>query len=155
TTAGAELAVCYFRDTTEAHEAAAALRRSEAQFRSLIENAPDAVVILQQGRIVLANPVAVRMFAVPDFESLRGRLLVDFLPPQDAARAMSRIEQLYAGAPLTASDYRLIPNDLVVEVRSVLYHYEGKPAILAFVRDATERRRMQEQIFRGDRLAAL
>jgi len=155
TTRGAELAVCYFRDTTDEHQAVAALRRSEARFRSLIENAPDGVVILQQGRIVLANPAAVRMFAVPDFEAVRGRLLAEFLPPSEAARAMERIGHLYAGESVESSEYRLIANDFVVEVHSVLYEYEDKPAILTFVRDVTERQRMQEQLFRGDRLSAL
>jgi PAS domain S-box-containing protein len=120
----------------------------------LIEHAPDGVVILQQGRIVLANPVAVRMFAVPDFEAVRGRLLSEFLPASEATRAMERIGQLYAGASIRSSEYRL-NNGLVVEVHSVVHEYDNKPAILTFVRDATERRRMQEQLFRSDRLAAL
>ncbi|HSD86250.1 MAG TPA: PAS domain S-box protein [Kofleriaceae bacterium] len=155
TTSGAELAVCYFRDNTDERAVGTALRRSEARFRSLIENAPDGVVILQQGRFVLANPAAVRMFAVPDFEAVRGRQLIDFLPPSEAARAAERITQLYAGMPGQSAEYRLIPNNLVVEVHSVLCEYDDKPAILSFVRDVTERRRMQEQLFRGDRLAAL
>jgi PAS domain S-box-containing protein len=130
------------------------LRRSEARFRSLIESAPDGVVILQDGRIVLANPVAVRMFGEPDFESVRGRLLAEFVPATDAARAMERIAQLYAGASVESSEYQLL-NGLVVEVHSVVCEYDDKPAILSFVRDATERRRMHAQLFHNDRLAAL
>ncbi len=149
-----ELAVCYFRDTTGEHAALEALGRSETQFRSLIENAPDGVVILQEGRIVLANPIAVQMFGGRDFEAVRGRLLADFLPPSEAARAMHRIAKLYAGAAIESSEYQLT-NGLVVEVHSVVYEYYDKPAILAFVRDVTERRRMQEQLYRGDRLTAL
>jgi PAS domain S-box-containing protein len=155
TTSGAEIAVCYFRDTTHEREVVGALRRSEARFRSLVELAPDGVVILQQGRIVLANPVAVRMFGAPDFESVRGRTLADFLPAEDLARAMERIAQVQAGIDQGASDYRVLATDRVVEVRSVPYEYDDKPAILAFVRDATERRRMQDRLLRSDRLAAL
>jgi PAS domain S-box-containing protein len=152
---GAELALCYFRDTTFEHDAVVALRRSEAHFRSLIECGPDAVVILQNGRFVLANPLAVRMFGMPDFEAVRGRQLSDFLPPAEAARATERIRQLDAGGQVESSEYRILHDDLVVEVHSVRCEYGGQPAILSFVRDATERRRMQEQIFRADRLAAL
>ena len=155
TTPGAELAVCYFRDTTDQHEAVAAQHRSEARFRSLIENAPDGVVILQQGRIVLANSVAVRMLGVADFESIRGRVLLEFLPEADGARAMQRIGQLLAGAAVEPSEYRLRHNDIVAEVHSVVCEHAGKPAILTFVRDVTERRRMQDQLFHADRLAAL
>ncbi len=150
-TGGSELAVCYFRDRTDEHAAVEALRRSVTGFRSLIENAPDGVVILQQGRIVLANPAALRMFGETD---VLGRLLSEFLPPAEAARAMARIAEVYKGKRVESSEY-LLDNGIVGEVHSALYEYEGKPAILAFVRDVSERRRMHEQLFRADRLAAL
>jgi PAS domain S-box-containing protein len=152
--AAAELAVCYFRDTTGEHEALAASQRSEARFQSLIEHAPDGVVILQHGRIVLANPAAVQMFGEPDFDAVRGRLLSDYLPPAEAARAADRIAALYAGATITSSEYRLL-NGFVGEVQSTLYEYDDKPAILTFVRDVAERRRMEDTLVRADRLAAL
>jgi PAS domain S-box-containing protein len=152
--AGAELAVCYFRDTTSEHAAIAASNRSEARFRSLIDHAPDGVVILQRGRIVLANPIAFRMFGAGSFEEVRGRLLSEFLLPAEAARAMERIGRIYAGERIESSEYELI-NGSVGEVHSCLVEHDNQPAILAFVRDVTERRRMQQQLFHADRLAAL
>jgi len=146
-TAGLELAICYFRDTTP-------LQKSEARFRSLVEHAPDGVTILQEGRFVLANRAALAMFELPDFEALRGRPLADFLPPAELARALERMAQIQAGAVGSSLEYRLI-NGVVVEVHSLPYEWDERPAILAFVRDVTERRRLQEQLFRGARLAAL
>jgi two-component system, cell cycle sensor histidine kinase and response regulator CckA len=50
------------RDITERIEMEAALRRSEANFRSVIENSPyGALRSLPDGRILLANPAVVRM----------------------------------------------------------------------------------------------
>src|ERR1700674_4805080 len=50
------------RDITERIEMEAALRRSEANFRSVIENSPyGALRTLLDGRILLANPAVVRM----------------------------------------------------------------------------------------------
>ena len=50
------------RDITERIEMEAALRRSEANFRSVIENSPyGALRILLDGRVLLANPAVVRM----------------------------------------------------------------------------------------------
>jgi len=50
------------RDITERMEMEAALRRSEANFRSVIENSPyGALRTLLDGRILLANPAVVRM----------------------------------------------------------------------------------------------
>ncbi len=146
-TVGTELAVVYFRDTT-------ALARSEARLRSLIENAPDCVVILQRGRIVQANRAAIEMFGEPSFEAIRGHLITEFMPPGEGARAMERIKQLLTGAAVKSSEYELL-NGRVGEVHSVLYEHDGQPAILSFVRDVTERRQMQQQLVRADRLAAL
>ncbi len=145
--AGLELAICNFRDTTP-------LQKSEARFRSLVEQAPDGVSILQEGRFVLANRAIVEMFQLPDFDALRGRSLVEFLPPNELARALDRIAKITAGAVGTSAEYRLF-NGLAVEVHSVPYEWDDKPAILAFVRDVTERKRLQEQLFRGARMAAL
>ncbi|HEY5924661.1 MAG TPA: PAS domain S-box protein, partial [Kofleriaceae bacterium] len=155
TTPTAELAVCYFRDTTEQRHAIEALRRSEARFRSLIEHAPDGVVIVQDGRISLANPVAVKMFGATGLEQVRGRLLSEYLPAEDAARASDRIKKISTGASFGSSEYHVIPTNLTVEVLSVPYEYENRSAVLAFVRDVTERKRMQEQLFRADRLGAM
>jgi PAS domain S-box-containing protein len=50
------------RDITDRIEMEAALRRSEANFRSVIENSPyGALRTLPDGRILLANPAVVRM----------------------------------------------------------------------------------------------
>jgi len=154
TTSGAEIAVGYFRDISERRDVLAALRRSDALSRSLIENAPDGVVLLQAGRIVLANPVSLRMFGLPDFESARGRLLADFLPPAEAARAAERIGRILDGETIPSAEYTLI-NGFSAEVHSVKCVYEDKPTILSFVRDIKERRRMHEQLSRAGRLAAL
>ncbi|HTL32928.1 MAG TPA: ATP-binding protein [Kofleriaceae bacterium] len=153
-TTKAELAVCYFRDMTGEHEAITALRQSEERFRSLIEKAPDGVVIVQQGRVVLANARAVRMFGETDYTAVHGKPLANWLLPEEAARAMERIGQLFQGAAVKSSEYQL-KNGFIAEVHSVVCEYDGQSSILAFVRDTTERRQMQDQLFRADRLAAL
>ena len=151
----AELAVCYFRDVTDERMAFAALSRSEARFRRLIETAPDGVVILREGRIALANPAAVRMFGAPDLEAVRGRALLEFLPPEDGARALQRIGQARAGVELRPAEYRVLPTALVVEVHSIPLELDGEQVTLAFVRDVTERARLQEALLRSNRLAAM
>jgi PAS domain S-box-containing protein len=156
TTASAELAVCYFRDVTDERRAIDELRRSEARFRTAIESAPDAIVIIQDGRIVVANPSAVRWFGAPDFEAVRGRLLSDYLPPEEAARAAERMAQLRAGAEPGPAEYRMIGDrERIVDVHTIPYEHEGRPAFLSFVRDVTERKRLQQELVRADRLAVM
>jgi C4-dicarboxylate-specific signal transduction histidine kinase len=64
--------------------------------------------------------------------------------------------QIAHGAELGPSEYRLLGDAArVVEVHSNPFEWDGEAANLAFVRDVTDRRRMQEELLRADRLAAL
>jgi PAS domain S-box-containing protein len=154
TTEDAELAVCYFRDVTDERETIGALRRSEDRFRRLIENAPDGVAILVRGRIEHMNRVAAGMLGgTPD--SVRGTLIGDHLSPADAARARDRMNQVQAGAVLGPSEYTIVAHDRTVEVHSIPCDWEGTPGILAFVRDVTDRKRMQRELERAARLATV
>jgi PAS domain S-box-containing protein len=156
TTPSAELAVCFLRDVTDERAAIDGLRQSETRFRSLIESAPDGVVILQRGRIALANPVAARLLANATPDELHGRFVAEFLPPEDAARAAERVARIVAGEMLGASEYRVnVDRERSVEIHSIPVQWEGGPALLAFARDVTERRRMQQELDRASRLAAV
>jgi PAS domain S-box-containing protein len=154
-TDGAELAVCYFRDATGEREAVGALRRSEQRFRRLIETAPDGVAITVRGQIVLMNPAAARMLGASSPEDVHGRMITDYLSAEDAARTRDRMAQVQTGVDLGSSEYGIVCNDRTVEVHATSCEWEGAPAILAFVRDVTERKRMQRELELSARLAAV
>jgi PAS domain S-box-containing protein len=81
------------RDTTERIEMEAALRRSEANFRSVIENSPyGALRTLVDGRILLANPAAVRMLGYSsEGELLSLNMAIDvYRNPADRARLIEQ-----------------------------------------------------------------
>ena len=55
------MVVGYWIDITEQYEAQQSLRRSEANFRALIERSPTATFVHRDGTIIYVNPAAVAM----------------------------------------------------------------------------------------------
>jgi PAS domain S-box-containing protein len=152
-----ELSFGYFRDVSVEREVEAALRRSEARFRFLVESAPDGVVILKRGVIVFINPKAARLLGVDRVEQALGRPIAAFQPPEDAALAGKRIAaMLRDGVEFPPSEYGVlgVPGR-VVEIKSIACEWDGEQAVLAFARDVTERNAIQRRLVESDRLAAL
>jgi PAS domain S-box-containing protein len=147
----------YLRDITVEREAVAALRRSEARFRLLVESAPDGVVILKHGMIAFMNPRAAVLLGVARVEDALGRLISAFQTPEDARLAGERIAAMMRdGVELPPSEYGVlgVPGR-VIEIKSVVCEWEGERAVMAFARDVTERKALQRRLVESDRLAAL
>ncbi|HMG25092.1 MAG TPA: PAS domain S-box protein, partial [Kofleriaceae bacterium] len=155
-TATGELSFGYFRDVSVEHEAVAALRRSEARFRFLVESAPDGVVILKRGVIVFINPKAARLLGVGIDDAL-GRPIAAFQSAEDAALAGERMAaMLRDGVEFPPSEYGVLADPArVVEIKSVVCEWEGEQAVLAFARDVTERKAIERRLVESDRLVAL
>ena len=151
------LSIGYFRDISPERDAVDALRRSEARFRFLVEAAPDGVVILRDGDIVFTNQRGATLLANSTIPEVLGRPIAQFLPLDDAVVAAERIGRMFAsGGEMPPSEYGVrVDPERVVEIKSIICEWEGSPAVLAFARDVTERKRLQHRLVEHDRLAAL
>src|SRR5262249_2957907 len=89
--------VTFLFDVTHRKNAENALRRSEINFRSLIENAPDGVVILRWPNIAFANPAALRLLGFKRAEDAIGVDLTSRLHPADVERAHTRVDKRSRG----------------------------------------------------------
>ncbi len=157
---GRALNVAFLFDISARKRGELALRESEERFRALIDGAPDGIAILLGAQIAFLNAAAARMLGAESPEAALGVPITDFLHPEDAKLAGARIGQLYrtgAHNPDPA-EYRSRSRDgqeLFVEISAIPTEYQGKPAVLAFARDVTERKAIQARLVEADRLAAL
>jgi len=70
---GVKHTVGFFRDATERVRTQNALRESEERFRLLAEISPDAIGIIQDGRMKFMNKAAMKMFGVRNLEEIYER----------------------------------------------------------------------------------
>jgi diguanylate cyclase (GGDEF)-like protein/PAS domain S-box-containing protein len=147
-----EVFIVCMRDTSDRKLAEAALRESEARYRTLVENAPEAIVVLDvdAGRFVECNDNAVRFFKMTREELLAiGPERVS--PPEQADGTPSfgvsrgHLDRALAGdAPCFEWIHRdSHGHDVPCEVRLVRLPSSGRRLIRGSITDITERKRSE------------
>ncbi len=132
-----------------------ALRESEARYRSLVENAAEAIVVFDadSGRLLEANSNAERLFGIGRDQLLKTDPLC-LSPPEQPGGQSSRdlaclkIEQALAGeTPVFESLHQdAAGNALYCEVRLARLPDGDRRLIRGSMTDITERRRAQQQL---------
>lgn len=143
-------AVETLQDITERVLAENRLRASEERYRFLTEKAADGIVVIQNERLVFANGAASDLFDCPGSEDLLERPLLEFIVPADRG-TVKEMMQDYDG--LKNADrvvqLRCISMDgqeFWVEAHNRAVEWQGRPAVIATLRDATESRRRESEI---------
>ncbi len=109
----------------------AALKTSEKNFREMIVNNSDGIVILDQGGTTrFVNPAALQLFGKPQ-DRFVGQ---PFVYPIRVGET-SEIEVRADSKPL-----------VIAEMQAVETEWEGKKALLASIRDISERKRMEQAV---------
>ena len=122
------------------------LKDSESRFRMLLEQRLDGVSVLVNGRIVYANPATARILG-HDAAELQGLDPSDIVTPRHKNVVAERIAEVATGeAKGLPNEYEAIRKDgtrFPIEVFSQRIVYEGHPALLATIRDLTDKRRIE------------
>jgi PAS domain S-box-containing protein len=129
-----------------------------SSFRVLVESAPDAVVVSRDGIVLYANAATARLLGYDDVSDLVGKPMT-FLDRRQAEVMRTRIEQMAAtGERLVPREYparRRDGTEITAEIASTIIAFDGKPAVLAYCRDVTDRTRLRAQLAHAARLASL
>jgi two-component system, cell cycle sensor histidine kinase and response regulator CckA len=156
---GQPITVTFVSDISSRAATSQALRESEKRFRDLVDGAPDGVAILRGPVMMFLNGRAAKLLGLANAAQGTGRVITDFLHPDDRERAATRIRKLLQDGGLDErAEYRSIDGrgeERAVEISSIPIEYQGGPAVLAFARDVTERKRMEIKLLEADRLTAL
>jgi PAS domain S-box-containing protein len=140
-----------------------AQRESEARYRTLVENAPEAIVVLDadSGLFIEANQNAADLYGFATPEELIGKhpaadLSPAFQPdgrPSMEAAGDYITEAAEGGTPVFEWMHKTSEGvDIPCEVRLVRLPGGARPMVRASVTDITDRKSAEETIIQGDRL---
>ncbi len=136
-------------DITERKRAEEALHESEEKYRTLVENAAEAILIAQDGMLKFVNRMASEITGYSEQE-LRSSPFLEFIHSDDRQMVGERyLRRLNGDVSLPRYAFRLVNKDgsiKWVEIDAVLVTWEDKPATLNFLSDITERKRVEEEL---------
>jgi two-component system sensor kinase FixL len=154
--------VVVFRDVTLQNQAKEALQRSESWLHGLIATTQDAVVSIdRQGRIVLFNPAAERIFGYTRNEIVGQRVNLLMAEPYASehdgyiARYEITGEAHAIGRIRTVTAKRKNGDLFPIELSVTEIEVDQDVHYAAFIRDISEKTRLQEQLMETERLAAI
>jgi PAS domain S-box-containing protein len=153
----------FVKDISERKEAETRLARSEQKFRAVFEGALDAIFLMSKEAVYLdCNPAACVLFACckGDIIEKNPRL---FSPPfqPDGVDTREKASEVVAGVLAGRSqsfEWRHLRADgaefdSVVALSSL--ELEGEPLLVAIVRDITQRKSLEEQLYQSQKMEAV
>ena len=149
---GKPVRISAIRYITERKLAEAALRRSEARLRGLIERIEDIIVVERDGAIVFANPAALRYLGYADLAAIAGVTVLELLHAGDRAAWRARPSDALVTARLLRRDGTIG----TVEIASAaMDEFDGAPASVVLARDVGARHLMEARLVEADRLSSI
>ena len=137
------------RNITGRKHAEERLKASEKKYSNVVEQANDAIFIIQDGIFKFANP-KMADFSKYTVEELVGMNFQKLIPTKSKEMIAERVKKRLKGEDVpNFYEIKLLDregHELPVEVNAELIEYEGRPADMVFLRDISERKKMEDSL---------
>jgi two-component system, cell cycle sensor histidine kinase and response regulator CckA len=135
-----------------------AVRESEEKYRLLVENANEAIFILQDDQVKFTNPKADEIITRLSLDPTQGDL-ARLIHPQEREKVIEWYQRRLQGLELPYSFMFRLEGDkavsIWVELNSILIKLNGKPATLNFMRDVTLQKKLEEQFYQSQKMESI
>lgn len=125
----------------------------EDNFRLMVEKSPISIVVIQDQVAKFINPAAVEVSGY-SAEEVTARPFVEFIHPEDRQLVAQRhYQRLQGQTPPTVYEYRFIKRSgevIWLETNSISINWDGRPAVLNFLLDVTERKRFERELYQSE-----
>ena len=140
------------RNITELKEKEAELNQKWINYSELLNQAPIAFFIHDNGVCRMCNKEAVKVLKIKSAESIYGKYILNYIVPEMRAQALERMKDVLSGkelgfVPYTATDSK--GKRINVELKSVPIKFNGINSVLTIMHDVS-----QKEIYEKERLRA-
>lgn len=139
---------CIVRDIGERKKRDKKLKEMEERYRSLVENSPDAIGAVCDGKIIFINDKGLEMFGYTRDEII-GMDVSKTVSPEDGERVLNDIKIVLSGEHIPPREYKLLKKNgetFDVEITRSKIEYEGRTAIQSTIRDISERKKRDNEM---------
>jgi PAS domain S-box-containing protein len=145
---GREYNCAFARDISARKLSEAELRDSEARYRRLVENSPDAILVHLNGQLVYVNPSACRLLGATTADELVDRMVMDLACTDSREELTAHLDLVVAekaASPLVEICFQRMDGHLVtVELASIPFQHHGQTLVHAVARDITDRKQSEK-----------
>mgnify|MGYP003807658673 CR=1 FL=1 len=142
----------------ESEDGCRSIFESERKYRTLVTQARDGIVIIQDDRFCLANAAFCEMLGCHEAEVV-GQAVSTFIADREWLK-LSEWHQRRMEGEILPNVYETVGRhkdgrEVILEFTSNCMDYLGRPAMLAIIRNVPERRKLESQLIQAQKMEAV
>jgi len=151
----------FLQDLTEQKKNENALRESEKMYRTLLNASPEGIIIMDlNGRITEISNIILEIFSAGDKNEFIGVPFFHFIPSAEVKKMKDILSNIQSEGLIQNIEFILTrknQSQFICELSiTLIQEADGKPdAYMAIIRDISQRKKIEQQLNRSERMVSL